>query len=157
MLPHVRVRRAGDGELLYALCKCLLAACGTAGEPHMFVLWSSHTQAADGYTRPNRPLWSHLSCLCVCFLICLCDHVVSLSDVHPSYHRLSIVSAPLWLTCSWDGEDQTEATWGGCKERQGGEAGDRSEVPTLFPCRHSRDQPQANINIKWNLHHHRRL
>lgn len=40
MLPHVRVRQVG---MRAALCKCLLAACGAAREPHMFVLWSSCT------------------------------------------------------------------------------------------------------------------
>lgn len=39
MLPHVRVSQARTGA---ALCKCLPESCGTAGDTHMFVLWSSY-------------------------------------------------------------------------------------------------------------------
>lgn len=58
MLPHVRLWRAGgQGAALY---KCLLAACRSAGTPHMFVLWSSHTDT-DRFAGPRRPSWSRWS------------------------------------------------------------------------------------------------
>lgn len=58
--PCETVASRGQGAALY---KCLLAACGPAGAPHMFVLWSSHTDA-DGFAGPRRPSWSR-SCLLV--------------------------------------------------------------------------------------------
>lgn len=126
MLPHVRVRRAGTGA---ALCKCLLAACGTAGEPHMFVLWSSHTGGL-GMARLHRtgafclePLVMSVS-LSVYFLICLRVHVVSvcLSSTPPIivFPSLPLLSgSPLAArACSWEGEDQAEAKRG--RTRKGG-------------------------------------
>lgn len=94
MLPHVRVRRAGTGA---ALCKCLLAACGTAGEPHMFVLWSSHTGRL-GTARLHRtgsfclePLITSASPY---FLIYSCVRVmpVCLLSAPPDFHPLLLLS-----------------------------------------------------------------
>lgn len=147
MLPHVRVRRAGTGA---ALCKCLLAACGTAGEPHMFVLWSSHTGGL-GMARLHRtgafclePLIMSVS-LSVYFLICLRVHVVSVC-LTPPIIVLPSLSAALWFTPGCEGLQLGWGGSGGGKEREGKErreeAEDRSEMPTLFPCRHSRDQNQ---------------
>lgn len=111
MLPHVRVRRAGTGA---ALCKCLLAACGTVGEPHMFVLWSSHT-GRPGTARLHRTGSFCLEPLITSayFLIYLCVRVmpVCCAPLPTSCFH------PLWFTpaagaCSWDGEDQEEAKGG---------------------------------------------
>lgn len=52
--PCETVASRGQGAALY---KRLPAACGPAGAPHMFVLWSSHTDA-DGFAGPRCPSWS---------------------------------------------------------------------------------------------------
>lgn len=102
MLPHVRVRRAGTGA---ALCKSLPAACGTAREPHMFVLWSSNTGGLR-MARLHRtgafcleplvmslpPCPSPLS-VHVCSPICLCVRVVGVC--RPPFPSSSSLSLPL--------------------------------------------------------------
>lgn len=94
MLPHVRVRRAGTGA---ALCKSLPAACGTAREPHMFVLWSSNTGGLR-MARLHRtgafclePLVMSLPppplspvCVCVFTHLFVCPCCAGLSAVRPS-------------------------------------------------------------------------
>lgn len=62
--PCETVASRGQGAALY---KCLLAACGPAGAPHMFVLWSSHTDTG-AFAGPRRPSWSR-SCL---FVLSVC-------------------------------------------------------------------------------------
>lgn len=102
MLPHVRVRRAGTGA---ALCKSLPAACGTAREPHMFVLWSSNTGGLR-MARLHRtgafclePLVmslppAPLPCLCMCVHPFVCVSVLCRSVSRPPF-PLSSRSLPL--------------------------------------------------------------
>lgn len=101
--PCETVASRGQGAALY---KCLLAACGPAGAPHMFVLWSSHTDA-DGFAGPRRPSWSR-SCLFVAS--------AWLPSTSPIIKppRLFFPAA-LWSSCRQSGEDQAE----GVRERRG--------------------------------------
>lgn len=105
MLPHVRVRRAGTGA---ALCKSLPAACGTAREPHMFVLWSSNTgglrMARLHRTRAFclEPLVMSLLppppspvCVCVCVHPFVCVSMLCRSVCRPPFPLSSSRSLPL--------------------------------------------------------------
>lgn len=149
MPPHVRVRRAGTGA---ALCKCLLAACGTAGEPHMSVLWSSHT-GRPGTARLRRTGSFCLEPLITsaCFLIYLCIRVMPVCLLcTPPDAVLPSPSVALWFTpaagaCSWDGEDQAEAK-GGRERRE--EAEDFRDADAASLQTQQRSEPAHNINIK---------
>lgn len=134
MLPHVRVSQARTGA---ALCKCLPAACGTAGELHMFVLWSSHmggrgrARAGPDHRAPSlEPLIISLSLplseyLPVFFLfVCLS---ACLSVVHPSHHHPPIpLSIPAAAAAPWftPGCEGFAAGTGRDRRRQRGREGE---------------------------------
>lgn len=167
MLPHVRVRRAGTGA---ALCKSLPAACGTAREPHMFVLWSSNTGGLRmarlhrtgafcleplvmSLPPPPPPLSPVCVCVCVCSPICLCVCVVPvcLPSTLP-FIILPSPSATLWLTSGaergqqlgWGGRGGGTQRGGGGRGEAGRDGGQirKKKKLTPFPCRQSRDQKQ---------------
>lgn len=161
MLPHVRVNQVRTGA---ALCKCLPAACGTAGAPHMFVLWSSHTgrlgtARLDRTTEP--PVSSHLSsvclrlsvgaglfvCPCRCLSLCCLSTppIIIIIIIFPFLLLLLLPGSPLGCKGSQLGQGGGDRR--GEERREEEEEEDGSEVPALFPCRRSRAQNRAqNIN-----------
>lgn len=160
MLPHVRVSQARTGA---ALCKCLPAACGTAGELHMFVLWSSHmggrgrARAGPDHRAPSlEPLIISLSlplseylpgfffCLCVCQPVSLLSTppITILPFLFPFLLLLLLPGSPLAARVLQLGRGGTGGGKGGGRvrkrreeEREGGRTKeeDGSEVSTLSP------------------------
>lgn len=147
MLPHVRVRRAGTGA---ALCKCLLAACGTVGEPHMFVLWSSHT-GRPGTARLHRTGSFCLEPLITSayFLIYLCVRVmpVCCAPLPTScFHPLLLLSGSPRLPGPAAGTGRIRR-----RQREGGQgkAGrDFRDADAVSLQTQRRSEPAHNINIK---------
>lgn len=82
--PCETVASRGQGAALY---KCLPAARGPAGAPHMFVLWSSHTDA-DGFAGPRRPSWSRSCPFVASVWLLSTPPIISLS----SFFRCSVAA-----------------------------------------------------------------
>lgn len=131
---------------------------------HVCVVVIPHRWTGAGSAEPHhrayylQPLIMCLSlsdCRFVCVSMSLAVSLLSAPSRHR--HHLCAPAAAPWFTPGCEGSQLGRGGAGGGKEREGEERRDeeeedRSEVPTVFPCRHSRDQNGAqNINSGRNL------